>query len=327
MDKYKIVLQIFAILFILYLGYLLIKLIGALCKRNRLVEFSLDIKDNNDEKSWLFKLIYSFADFLKSLVIFNGVAKTYDKYIYEDSRLKKGMDYVAIKILLGIGIILLYLFMTILYQDIFNSLVLLVCFVVGFIIPDFYCLFIRRKRTGILNKNILNAIIIMNNSYKANGSTEQAILDVIERTDGKVSFEFKKVLNDINMGIDISNAFLRMYKRVKSEAILYISRVLELVNKSGINIVDAFNVIEAKLIEEEKFNNEINSLKGVNKFALIIFMLLPLVFVISLILYNKLYVEVFIGYIGSFVLSILLIMYLFYLIIIHRIYRGGRNDK
>jgi tight adherence protein B len=167
----------------------------------------------------------------------------------------------------------------------------------------------------------------MNNSYKANESTEQAILDVIERTDGRVAFEFKKLLNDINIGISINEAFLRMYRRVGSSSILYISRVLNLVNKSGISMIDAFSAIEKKLIDDEKFNNEVLIINKTNKFALLVFMFLPFIFISSLILYSNMYVDVFTGYIGSIVLSIILILYLFYLIIIHRIYRGDNNDK
>ncbi|MGN1372345.1 MAG: type II secretion system F family protein [Candidatus Coprovivens sp.] len=325
MDKYRLVLQIFAILFILYLGYLFIKLISALFKKNRLAEFSLEL-DNNKDKSFFFNCIFKFSNFLNSMVIFNSLAKTYDKYIYEDSRIKKGMDYVSIKIILGLLLMLLYLFIIVLYGDIFNGIILLCCFVIGFILPDFYCLFIKKRRVTFLNRNLLNVVIIMSNSYKAFGSIEKAINDVIDRTDSKIEFEFKKVLNDINMGIDISKAFYRMYQRVNSKSILYISRVFELVNKSGININEAFSVLESKLIEEEKFNNELNAVKSINKLSLIIFMIIPFIFIICLILYNIRFINIFTGYIGSFVIAIILILYLFYLIVIHEIYRGGKND-
>ena len=199
--------------------------------------------------------------------------------------------------------------------------------VVGFIIPDFYCLVVRRRRYRILNRNILGAVIIMNNSYKANESTEQAIMSVIDRIDGKVAFEFKRVLNDINMGISIDEAFFRMYRRVGSSSILYISRVLQLVSKSGISVIDAFSTIENELIDMEKFNNEILIINKTNRFSLLIFTILPLIFISTLVIYNKSYVNIFTGYIGSVILSILLIMYLFYLIVIHHVYRGDNDDK
>ncbi len=327
MDKYQIAFQILAILCLCYLGYLFIKLIVAQIKKNRLLEFSLDIDNTDKQKSLIFKIIYNFSSFLDSLVIFNMFAKTYDKYIYDDSRLKKGMNYIAIKVLLGLTLILLYLFMMVLYRDTFSSLILILCFIIGFIIPDFYCLLIKRKRNNILNKNILGAIIIMSNSYKANGSTEQAILDVINRTDNEVSYEFKKVLNDINIGIDVSEAFYRMYLRCNNLSIKYISNVLKLVNKSEVSLIDAFNVIENKLIEKEKFNNEVKMLKTGNKVALLLFAFLPFIFIISIIIYNESYMNLFIGYLGTILLAIILIMYLFYLLVIHRIYRGGNNDK
>lgn len=327
MDKYKIVLQIFAILFILYLVYLFIKLLFALSKKNRLVDFSLNIKNNNEEKSWLFRIIYSFTEFLSSLVIFNGVAKTYNKYIYEDSRFKKGMDYISLKILLGILFIVLYIFITFLYKDNLSSLVILLNFIIGFLIPDFYCLFKEFRRTKILDKNILGAVIIMSNSYKANGSTEQAILDVIERTDGKVSFEFKKVLKDIKLGISVSDAFLRMYKRVHLDSVLYISRMFSLVSKSGINSIEVFDVIEKKLLDDEKFKDELSSLNGINKIALLLFSILPLVFLISFIIFNTRYVDLLMGNIGIFVILIILIIYLLYLFIIYRVYRGDKYDR
>ncbi len=327
MDKYQIAFQVIAILCICYLGYLFINLIKAHTKISRLREFSLDINNLDEHNNIIFKVIYKFSSFLESLVIFNMFAKTYDKYIYDDSRLKNGMNYVAIKILLGLSLMLLYLFMIALYKDVFSSLVVILCFIIGFLIPDFYCLFIKKRRNKILNKNILGAIIIMSNSYKANGSTEQAIVDVINRSDNEVSYEFKKVLNDINIGIDVSEAFYRMYLRCYNPSIRYISNVLKLVNKSEVSLIDAFNVIENKLIEEEKFNNEIKNLIDVNKIALLIFVFLPFIFVVSIIIYNKTYIELFIGYLGTILLAIILIMYLFYLIVIHRIYKGGRNDK
>ena len=115
MNKYELVLQIFSIAFIFFIVYLLFKFIVACIKAKRLTDFSLKGSKENSEKSFIFKIIYSFSDFLKSLVIFNQYAKTYDKYIYEESRLRKGIDYISTKFLLGFSFIFCYLFITFLY--------------------------------------------------------------------------------------------------------------------------------------------------------------------------------------------------------------------
>ena len=206
MSKYALALQILAWLFIAYIISLVFKYLISLKKMNRLSYFSLNI-ENKKQKGFIANIVRVLSKVLGSLVIFNGLARTYDKYIYEDGKLKKGMDYVSIKILLGGLLVFINVLINALYRLEFSPLLIFISFVLGFIIPDFYCLFTRRKRVRILNKNLLSAIIIMNNSYKANGSSEQAIKAVIDRTDGLLSIEFMKILIDVKIGIELNEAF------------------------------------------------------------------------------------------------------------------------
>jgi Flp pilus assembly protein TadB len=326
MDKYTLALQILAWLFIGYLVYLVIRYIKSLSRLNRLSYYSLNL-ENKKDKGLINNIIFKMSRILESLVIFNSLARTYDKYIYTDSKLRKGIDYISIKILLGIGLIFINLLINSLYKIEFSTLLILISFILGFIIPDFYCLFNKSKRVNILNKNLLSAIIIMNNSYKANESTEQAIKSEIDRTEGAVSVEFMKVLNDIKLGIDISEAFGRMYERTNLPVIKYISSVLGLVNKSGIDIIDAFSSIEKKLLEIEKFNNELIVLRDTNRLSVLLFSILPLVFLVTVIAYNTEYIKLLMNVNGIFIILIMFISYMLYLFIIKRIIRGDKYVK
>ncbi len=326
MSKYQVALQILAWLFIAYIIYLGIRYIISISKLNRLSYYSLNLENKKDE-GFIYNLIRKMSRVLESLVIFNGVARTYDKYIYQDSKLRKGMDFITIKILLGMLLIFINVFINALYKLDFSALLILISFVLGFIIPDFYCLFNKGKRTKLLSKNLLSAIIIMNNSYKANESTEQAIKSVIDRTEGALSVEFMKVLNDIKLGIDISEAFGRMYERTNLKVVKYISSVLGLVNKSGIDIIDAFSNIEKKLLEIEKFNNEILYLRDTNRLTVLLFSILPVVFLVTVVAFNTKYIELFVGINGVFIILIIFISYMLYLFIIKRIIRGDKYVK
>lgn len=326
MTKYEVALQILAWLFIAYLIYLGIRYVISLAKLNRLSYYSLNLENKKDE-GLVLNIVRKMSRILESFVIFNGIARTYDKYIYQDSKLRKGIDYITIKILLGLFLVFINIFINALYRLVFSTLLILISFILGFIIPDFYCLFNKNKRIKLLNKNLLSAIIIMNNSYKANESTEQAIKSVIERTEGTVSVEFMKVLNDIKLGIDISEAFSRMYERTNLKVVKYMSSVLGLVNKSGIDIIDAFSNIEKKLLEEEKFNNEILYLKDTNRLAVLLFAILPVVFLVTVIAFNTNYLSLFVGINGVFIILIIFISYMLYLFIIKRIIRGDKYVK
>ena len=164
----------------------------------------------------------------------------------------------------------------------------------------------------------------MNNSYKANESSEQAIKAVIDRTDGLLSIEFMKILNDIKIGIDLSEAFYRMYERTHLRIVKYISDVLSLVNKNGINIIEAFTNIEKKLLEIEKFNNELSVLKDVNRLSVLIFSILPVVFLTIVIAYNDRYTKLLMNPKGIIIILIIFISYMLYIFIIKRIIRGDK---
>ena len=326
MSKYAFALQVLAWLFIGFVIYLGIRYIISLVKLNRLSYYSLNI-DNKKDNGLVLNIVFKLSKILSSLVIFNGLARTYDKYVYEDSNLKRGMDYVSIKILMAFILVFINILINSLYRLEFSALLVLLSFVLGFIIPDFYCLFTKSKRVKILNKSLLSAIIIMNNSYKANESTEQAVKSVINRTEGAVSIEFMKVLNDIKLGIDISEAFKRMYERTNLPVVKYMSNVLSLVNKSGIDIIEAFANIEKKLLELEKFNNELIVLRDTNRLSVLLFAILPIVFLVTVIAYNTSYIDLIMGTNGVFIILIIFISYMLYLFIIKRIIRGDKYVK
>lgn len=326
MSKYQVALQVLAWLFIAYIIYLVIRYVISLIKLNRLSYYSLNL-ESKSETNLIYIVVRKLSKFLESLVIFNGVARTYDKYVYQDGKLKKGMDFISIKILLGLFLVFINIFINSLYKLEFSTLLVLISFVLGFIIPDFYCLFNKSKRVKLVSKNLLAAVIIMNNSYKANESTEQSIKSVIDRTDGELALEFSKVLNDIKLGLDISEAFLRMYERTNLNVVKYMSNVLGLVNKSGIDIIDAFSNIEKKLLEIEKFNNELIILRDTNRLSVLLFAILPVVFLTVVIAYNESYIKLIMGVDGIFIILIIFISYMLYLFIIKRIIRGDKYVK
>ena len=60
MNKYELVLQIFAIVFLLFILYLLFRFVVASIRAKRLTDFSLKGSKESSEKSIIFRIIYSF---------------------------------------------------------------------------------------------------------------------------------------------------------------------------------------------------------------------------------------------------------------------------
>lgn len=323
MEKYKVLLQLCVILSILFLIYLFYKFILSLIKKNRLSYYSINLeKEEYAEDSFIVSVICRFGKFLKSLVVFNGLGRIYDRYIDSDSRFKNGMDYVSLKILLGFLLVILYLLISFLYKNSIMTLIIVVTFILGFVLPDFYCFYLKTKFNKLNDKDILKAIIIMNNSYKVNRSNKQVIEDVISRCDGQIQNEFKKVLNDINLGMTLEEAIKRIYIRTGNKTFLDISIMISLNSKIGADKVDIINDIEKRLVDEEKFYNELYVAKSINKIAVIVFGILPLLFITYLISFNKDYINLLVQGRGVLIILILAIIYLLYILIICRIARG-----
>ena len=314
MEDYKTLLQVILLLICLFFIYLLIKYIRSIIMRNRLSYYSLNLDDESLEYKSFYKIISKFSTFLNSLVIFNGLARTYNRYIYDDSKLRKGIDYISLKFISGILMILLYLFLAILYKNDILLYLVLVCFVLGFLLPDFYCFFKEKHYSRISNQDILRAVIIMENSYKVNKSTEQVLEDVIKRSDGRLKNEFIRVLNDIRIGLEIPDAFYRMYYRTGIEVLKNIAEGLKV-------------VIVRSLIMKERFLQEISVYLSVNKIAHLVFLLLPLIFIVCIFLFNKSYVDILLSDIGVFLVLILGIVYLLYMLFLRSVVKGDINEE
>ena len=308
------------ILIFVILIYFLYKIISSVIRINRVKDFAL-INGKKVDDTFGMNLVYHLTEFLEDIKIFNWYGKRYNKYVTGNNRVRKGMDYVSIKILLGFLFFIVYFILIAIYNDDINIIAMLCSFILGFILTDFYCIFNKRKITKISNKELLEAIIIMNNSFKANRSTEQAILDVVKRSNGLIKDEFKRVLDDVKMGLSLGDSFYRMYTRTKLNNILYISHVFKLSNKAGINVVDIFDSLEKKIVKEEKFNNELIDLININKISLVIFSILPGLFILIYLSSNIEYFKLFISNIGVVIVLIISIIYIIYIFIINRIVR------
>ncbi len=322
MEEFEIVLFIIAILAVCFILYLLYKICVYLSRKDRLSDFGIDIKNQDIEVSFRYKFLYKIANFLESLVIFNGMARVYDKFIDNDSNLRKGMDFIAIKFILGISLVLLYLLMMLIQATKINTWIAIVCFILGYVITDFYCYFKQYHQKDIVMKDLLSAIIIMKNSYKASRSVDEMMNDLVKRTKGRIKDEFIRVRGDIKVGLTISEAFKRMYYRTKIPVILDISNLLSLTNKTSINIISVFEKIEKKVVDYEKLDNEINLYKSINKLAYFIFLILPFVFLIFIIVSNPNYLQIIGSAIGQVIILTLAIVYILYILLINKIVKG-----
>lgn len=317
----KFILYIVAILLIIATIYILYKLLLSFSRTKRIELFSIDNKEDFSLEQSIYKTINNISKILKQLIVFNPIANTYEKYINKNSKIKEGMDIFTIKLLITLLFIIIYIFSIGINKQDFNTIIMLVFMIIGFISPDIYYQIKHKIHKETIDDQILRVIIIMNNCFKANKSMEQAINDVIERLNGPIELEFRKVLYDTKIGFTPSEAMMRMYQRTNIETIRTISLELALINKSGANIINIFEQLEKDIIEDRKLKLELNNIRKVNSFFYLIFMILPIIIFIVLIITNTEYLKLFSTKYGSLLAIAEVIIYSMYLYIIAKMIR------
>ena len=270
------------------------------------------------KKIWI--IIKKISKILSKSKVLNDYGNRYNKYLSNDDENKKtGMDYVSIKLILSIFLVLIYIVSSILRNN-FNILFLLLIFIGSFFLLDIYYIINYKKRRRLIENDLLNAIIIMNNAFKSGMNIMQAISIVESELTGPIKDEFRKINIDIKYGLSLETVFDRFYNRVKIEDIKYISSSLSLINKTGGNIVRVFSAIEKNFYDKKKIRDEMNSLTSSSTFMFRLLVFMPILLVLIILVLNKDYFLPLINTnIGRVIILLILILYTMYIIVVKKV--------
>ena len=129
---------------------------------------------------------------------------------------------------------------------------LIINYFIGYYLLDIYLFFDYKRQIRLIENELLRAIIIMNNAFKAGKSTLQAVEIASLELPEPICDEFKKMYLDMKYGLSVDTVFERFAKRVNLEEAVYLSSSLTILNKTGGNIVEVFSSIERTLFDKKK---------------------------------------------------------------------------
>ncbi len=299
---------------VLAFSYLLVKY----RKIRRVLRVSLEDKESS---SFLGRVFFDFSDLISSLVIFNGIARTYDKFVHKDGRFRKGMDFLVLKVLIALFVLLFYYLSSHFYFHSFSVSVAILLFVLSFVSVDFYCFYTYSKRNTITREELLEAVIVMNNGFKAGRSIDDVLNNVIKETDGALKKEFIGVYEDYKMGFTLAEAFRRFYDKYKSSKIKFIADKLK-IYEEGVSLSVIFDNIELTMLKNDKVERKLDSIKNINLFITILIVFMPIIITFIVIMSNTTFINALISDNGFAIILIELIFYLLYLFFVRIILKG-----
>jgi tight adherence protein B len=327
-EAVKIILfQIIIIVLAISIIYIIFKNLKSYEYEKKFSDFSLlsnkdaDISFFDRLHIYFWQAVHKLSEILKLSKVFTKHSKKYEKNIYLDYKnIKDPMDYISIKIFVGIAFVLLYSF-TVIFQYLkLDIMKIIIIFIIGYLLPNIIINYRHKKRCEKIEEDLLKAIIIMNNSFKSGRNIMQAIETVKNELDGPIALEFKKISLDISYGLSLDTVFNRFYNRVKIEDAKYIASSLTLLNKTGGNIVRVFSMIEQSFFDKKKLKDELDSLTASSVFVFRLLVFLPLIFVLVINILNKDYFKpLYSSLFGGLLLIIIISLYILYIMIIKKV--------
>lgn len=313
----RILLVVIAILLIV----LLLKLYKAIRMEKRIGRYSLKL-NNSEEQSYSDKLLEKYKRLVSKYQdnkAINKASSKYEKYIPVGEQIK-ATQFIINKLIIACCFVSLIIISYIIKGELINFITFIFCFIIGYYIYDVYLIFSKKRRKTKIKNDMLRAVIIMNNAFKAGKSTLQAVEIASKELPQPIAREFKKIHQDMSFGLSTDVAFQRFAKRVELEEATYIASSLTILNKTGGNIINVFSSIEKTLFDKKKLESDLKNSTAASNLVVKVLMIIPILFVILIYVISPNYFEpLFASTLGYIILFIIWLMFVIYIYLLNKI--------
>jgi len=326
MDIMKIIQIIMLIVVIAFIIFLFRKE-RALKKVRRISYYALEPLEDTS-LSFNERVINNYLSFVKNnrkfinkTIFLKRLSKNYEKFIKYKNRDKiKNSDFITHKIVIAFAVLFLNFMAQVFGFRSFNILSLIASFIIGFYVLDIGLLIYSKRENKRLSTDLLRAVIIMNNAFKAGKSTLQALKIAADELPEPISDEFKKMYLDMKYGLSVDTVFDRFAKRVGIDEAVYLSSSLTILNKTGGNIVEVFSSIEKTLFDRRKLDEELKNVVAAPKMVVRILFVIPIIFTIMIYILNPDYFNPLLHHpLGFIIIFIIIIMFIIYGTLLNKI--------
>jgi tight adherence protein B len=171
-----------------------------------------------------------------------------------------------------------------------NWLFLLIGAVVGFFVPKIVVKFRQRSRLKKFNNQLGDGITLMANGLRAGYSLLQAIDAVARELPPPISLEFRRVVQEIGLGIQQDRAFNNLVRRVPSDDLDLMVTAISVQAEVGGNLAEILEIIGFVIRERVRIKGEIGVLTAQGQMSGYVITFLPIVLGLILYAMNQEYV-------------------------------------
>ena len=194
----------------------------------------------------------AFADFLSNQVTRFSWGQTLSKNLARaDLKLRVG-EYILLLIIVagGVGGVAWYLGGR-------NILSLIIGVVVGFFIPGIYVRRAQTKRLRRFDEQLADMLNLVVNGLRAGYSTMQALETVSKELPPPISDEFRRVVQEMQLGLPMERALDNLYRRIPSNDLDLVITAMNVQREVGGNLAEILDTISHTIRERVRIKGEI----------------------------------------------------------------------
>ncbi|NLI70477.1 MAG: secretion system protein [Firmicutes bacterium] len=188
------------------------------------------------------------------------------------------------------------------------------------VIPIFLIKRAQNRRVANFNQQLPTALSTMANSLRVGFSLFQAMKTLGDEMPPPISTEFRRTLQEINLGMQTDRALQNMCDRIKSDDLELVVMAIIIQRQVGGNLSEVLDNIAQTIMDRIKVKREIKTLTSQGRISGIIIGVLPLLLAVILYSINPVYMSAFFtDPVGYILLGMGLLSQLVGLILIRRI--------
>ncbi|MFQ5434414.1 MAG: type II secretion system F family protein [Anaerolineae bacterium] len=172
-----------------------------------------------------------------------------------------------------------------------NVVVLVVAFVVGMRIPKIYINFAAKKRMRMFDNQLGDTLNLWVNALRSGYSVLQAMETIATELPPPVSKEFERVVQEVRLGLSMTQSLDNMYNRVPSEDLDLVITAVNIQREVGGNLAEVLDTISFTIRERVRIKGEIRTLTAQGRASGWIISILPVVLGLLLYIINPIYVS------------------------------------
>lgn len=226
-----------------------------------------------------------------------------------DLKIKPG-EYISLFIISIIGVSFIAWFIG--GKDIISALV---GAVIGFFLPRMYVRRQQSRRLIRFNEQLADMLNLMVNSLRAGYSTMQAMEAVSKELPSPISDEFRRVVQEMQIGLPMESALDNLLRRIPSEDLDFVITAINVQREVGGNLAEILDVISYTIRERVRIKGELRVLVAQVMVSGKILAIMPVALIGVLWFVNKPYIMEFFnpergicGYIALGVAALLIVL-------------------